>query len=203
MAGLEVCNIFARTVFPRCSWSIYSSIWENNCDERHPLHYQATEKAEKACTALLKLFDAYTPLKETEAAAQRSDAELTAYKKAQALQFIAKITKRVHDKNEKEIRSIAAQIEELSSGLERGLLDVDAAASEQAVYIKKLLSRARRARSKVKARWDLLDENGNYAFSSTTDSFADLQHFSQKRPLHTWMRLRGSTERFPPCSRLN
>ena len=150
---------------------------KNNCDERHPLHYQATEKAEKACTALLKLFDAYTPLKETEAAAQRSDAELTAYKKAQALQFIAKITKRVHDKNEKEIRSIAAQIEELSSGLERGLLDVDAAASEQAVYIKKLLSRARRARSKVKARWDLLDENGNYAFSSTTDSFADLQHF--------------------------
>ena len=150
---------------------------KNNCDERHPLHYQATEKAEKACTALLKLFDAYTPLKETEAAAQRSDAELTAYKKAQALQFIAKITKRVHDKNEKEIRSIAAQIEELSSGLERGLLDVDATASEQAVYIKKLLSRARRARSKVKARWDLLDENGNYAFSSTTDSFADLQHF--------------------------
>ncbi len=73
--------------------------------------------------------------------------------------------------------AIAAQIEELSSGLERGLLDVDAAASEQAVYIKKLLSRARRARSKVKARWDLLDENGNYAFSSTTDSFADLQHF--------------------------
>lgn len=33
---------------------------KNNCDERHPLHYQATEKAEKACTALLKLFDAYT-----------------------------------------------------------------------------------------------------------------------------------------------
>ena len=29
----------------------------------------------------------------------------------------------------------------------------------------------------MKARWDLLDENGNYTFSSTTDSFADLQHF--------------------------
>lgn len=74
---------------------------KNNCDERHPLHYQATEKTEKACTALLKLFDAYTPLKETEAAAQRSDAELTAYKKAQALQFIAKITKRVYEKTKK------------------------------------------------------------------------------------------------------
>ena len=119
-------------------------------------HYKAAEKAEKACMALLKLFDLYAPLKETEAVAQRSDAELTAYKKAQTLRFIAKITKRVYDKNEKEIRSITAQIEELSSGLERGLLDVDATASEQAVYVKKLLSRARRARSKVKAQWDLL-----------------------------------------------
>ena len=74
------------------------------------MHYKAAEKAEKACMALLKLFDLYAPLKETEAVAQRSDAELTAYKKAQTLRFIAKITKRVYDKNEKEIRSITAQI---------------------------------------------------------------------------------------------
>lgn len=150
---------------------------KNNCDERHPLHYHATEKAEKACSALLKLFDAYAPLKDTEEEARCSDAELAAYKKAQALQFIAKITKRDYQRNERQIQNISVQIEELSSGLERGLLDVDAAASEQAVYIKKLLSRARRARSRVQARWDMIDENGVYAFSSTTDSFADLQHF--------------------------
>ena len=150
---------------------------KNNCDERHPLHYFPTEKSEKACSALLKLFDAYTPLKETEAEAQRSNSELNAYKKAQSLQFIAKITKRTYIQNKKEISQISAQIEELSSGLEHGLLDVDAAASEQAVYIKQLLSRARRARNKVKARWDMLDENGKYAFSSTTETFADLQGF--------------------------
>ena len=100
------------------------------------MHYIATEKAEKACYALLKLFDAYAPLKETEAEAKRSDSELAAYKKAQALQFISKITKRVYEQNEKEIRRISAQIEELSSGLERGLLDVDATASEQAIWVK-------------------------------------------------------------------
>lgn len=65
------------------------------------MHYQATEKTEKACTALLKLFDAYSPLKDTAAAAQHFDDELTAYKKAQALQFIAKITKRVYKKTKK------------------------------------------------------------------------------------------------------
>ena len=150
---------------------------KNNYDEQHPLHYLPTEKAEKACIALLKLFDVYAPLKETESAAQSSNAKLVAYKKAQSLQFISKITKREYNRNKKELQDVSAQIDELSSGLEHGLLDVDAAASEQAVYIKKLLSRARRARSKVKAQWDLLDENGAYAFSSTTDNFADLQHF--------------------------
>ena len=65
----------------------------------------------------------------------------------------------------------------ISSGLERGLLDVDAAASEQAVYIKQLLSRARRSRGKVQSRCNMLDENGTYAFSATTDTFTDLQRF--------------------------
>lgn len=150
---------------------------KNNCDERHPLHYLATEKTEKACYALLKLFDAYAPLKETEAEARRSDLELAAYKKAQTMQFISRITKRTYNQNEKDIDRISAQIEELSAGLERGLLDVDAAASEQAVYIKQLLSRARRARSRLQARWNMLDENGTYTFSATIDSFADLQRF--------------------------
>lgn len=150
---------------------------KNNCDERHPLHYFAAEKAEKACYALLKLFDAYTPLKETETESQHSDTELAAYKKAQTLQFIAKITKQIYKQNEKDIYRILAQIEELSTGLECGLLDVDAIASEQAVYIKNLLSRARRARSRVQSRWNILDENGTYAFSATTDNFTDLQGF--------------------------
>lgn len=150
---------------------------KSNCDERHPLHYPTTEKSEKACFALLKLFDAYLPLKESEAEAKRSEDELTAYKKAQSLQFISKITKRTFDQNLKAIEQLSSQIQELSSGLERGLLDVDAVASEQAIYIKQLLSRARRARSKIQAQYNTLDENGTYSFSATTDSFADLQRF--------------------------
>lgn len=150
---------------------------KNNCNEKRPLHYQTGEKAKEACTALLKLFNAYAPLKEIDAETQRSESELTTYKRAQALKFIAKITKRTYDENTKEICNITGRIDELSRGLERGLLDVDAAASEQAVHVKEMLSRARRVQNGVKARWNLLDENGNYAFSSTTDTFADLQRF--------------------------
>ena len=114
---------------------------------------------------------------EIEAEVRHSEAELSAYKKAQALQFIAKITKTQFKQNIKDIDIISKQIQELSSGLERGLLEVDASASEEAVYVKQLLSRARRARSKIQSRYNLLDENGNYSFSATTDTFADLQHF--------------------------
>ena len=150
---------------------------KNNCDEHHPLHYTATEKAEKACFALLKLFDEYLPLKEIEAEARRANEELSAYKKAQSLQFIAKITKTTYNKNLREIDRVSTQIQELSSGLERGLLEVDAEASEEALYVKQLLSRARRARSTLQSRLNLLDENGSYTFSATTDSFDDLQSF--------------------------
>ena len=150
---------------------------KSNCDEKHPLHYISTEKAEKACFALLKLFDAYNPLKDTEKQANQSEEALAIYKKAQAMQFVSRITKSDFEKNEKEIIRVSSQIEKLSSGLEQGLLDVDAAASEQAVYIKKLLSRARRVKGKVQSRYDTLDENGDYKFSATSDSFAELQQY--------------------------
>lgn len=150
---------------------------KGNCDEKHPLHYLANEKAEKACNALLKLFNEYLPLKEVETQAHTSEEALNTYKKAQSLKFIYSITKRGFEQNEKEIAALSNQIEILSSGLESGLLDVDAAASEQAVYIKSMLSRARRARSRAFARYDSLDENGNYKFSITSDSFSELQRY--------------------------
>lgn len=171
--GLELPELSFREAVGR-----YIRVYgKNNCDERHPLHYLATEKAEKSCLALLKLFDAYVPLKDVESAAHASASELDVYKKAQSHQFVESITKRTFDKNKKTIESLDAQILELSSGLEQGLLDVDATASEAALNIKQLLSRARRARSKLQSRYNLLEENGEYKFSATADSFEELVHF--------------------------
>lgn len=79
--------------------------------------------------------------------------------------------------NKKNIEQISSEIKDLSSNLENGLLDVDAAASEEAVYIKQLLSRAKRFKNKLVARYNMIDENGNYVFSATTDTFKDLQKF--------------------------
>lgn len=150
---------------------------KNNCNEHRPLSTPTTESAETACYALLKLFDQYISLKEMKIAADKSKEDLAIYRKAQTLQFVSKITKTTYKKNEKDIEYLSEQLEELSSRLEHGLLDMDAEAFEQAIYIKKLLSRARRAKSRAQSRCDMLDENGNYTFSATVNNFTDLRKF--------------------------
>ena len=69
------------------------------------------------------------------------------------------------------------EIQDISLGLEYGLHDVDADTSEQAINIKKELSRARRLRSNLYSKLSTIDENGNYQFSSTTDTYVELKKY--------------------------
>ena len=64
---------------------------KGNCDEKHPLHYVATEPGNKTIIALLKLFDRYSIIAEIENQAARSKDALKAYNKAQTLEFVSKI----------------------------------------------------------------------------------------------------------------
>lgn len=150
---------------------------KENCLEHKPLHYTAVEKAEKACLALLKLFDAYAPIQTLAVQAEKSAQEYSSFTKAQKHHFIAKITKTQREKNQAEMKTLNDEIESLSSGLSQGLLDVDSVASDQALYVKSLLSRAKRIRSRLKSKLSVLENNGEYKFSGTTEGFSDLQRF--------------------------
>lgn len=150
---------------------------KGNCDEKHPLHYVATEPNNKTIITLLKLFDLYAVIAQIENQANLSKDALKAYNKAQALNFVTKIGKREYQKNITEIERLEAEIQEISSGLEHGLLDIDAAASERAIQLKSELSRAKRARSNVKSKLDTINENGNYKFSSTSENYAELSKY--------------------------
>lgn len=57
------------------------------------------------------------------------------------------------------------------------MLDVDSIASEEAIHIKKDLSRAKRMRTGILSRISTLDENAVYSFSSTTDELSELSTF--------------------------
>lgn len=150
---------------------------KENCDEKHPLHYIATESTNKAVNVLLKLFDCYATIAEIEAQANASKEALKTYNKAQTLNFVSKIGKREYQKNISEIEKLKLEIIRISSDLEHGLLDVDAAASERAVQLKSELSRARRLRSHVYSKLITINENGNYKFSSTSENYEELSKY--------------------------
>ena len=90
---------------------------------------------------MLKLFGRYQIIAQLERNADASKDALSVFEKAQKLQYVSKIGKREYNRNQKEIEKLQREIADISSGLERGLLDADATASEEAVRIKKELSR--------------------------------------------------------------
>lgn len=150
---------------------------KDNCDEKRPLHYVQNESDNKTIITLLKIFNKYSIIAEIEQQANLSKEALKAFNKAQSLEFISKIGKREYKKNLAEIERLELEIQEISSGLEHGLLDLDAAASERAIQIKSELSRAKRLRSNLYNKLNTIDENGNYQFSNTTEAYNELSKY--------------------------
>lgn len=148
---------------------------KDNAIEKLPLNSVPSEKQTDAKYALLKLFDLYMPVHQLSTQAKLSSNELKAYKKAQQYNFIGKITKTQYTKNKKTLEDLEQEISILGSNMEKGFSDLNAEISDEAVRLKKLLSNARRMRSKLKMRLDTLSEEYDYKFSSTTNDFHELQ----------------------------
>ena len=150
---------------------------KKNIDEFRPLNAAAVENGNKACLTLLKLFGRYQIIAQLESSAGTAQEALSVFEKAQKLQYVSKIGKREYNSNQKEIEKLQREIADISSGLEKGLLDADATASEEAIRIKKELSRAKRMRSNIKSKLSTLDENIEYRFSQTSNTYSELQKF--------------------------
>lgn len=150
---------------------------KDNCSEKKPLQALPQESDYNASLALLKLFNLYSPISAIEAQAIQAEEAYKAYTKAQSLKFIAKIGKTEYRRNIKEISKVEAELEKLAEGLESNLLDVDAAASEEAISIKKTLSIAKRYRSSLLGQMASIDENLKYCFSPASDTFKELKRF--------------------------
>lgn len=147
---------------------------KDNANEKLPLHIVPNEKMKDACYALLKLFGKYMTIHGLAQQASKSSEELKAYQKAQKYNFIANIGKRELLKNEKELERLNKELAELTDAVEKGFADLDAEISEEAIYVKKLLSRTRRLRSSVKSQLETINENAEYKFSATTKDFQAL-----------------------------
>ena len=150
---------------------------KENCIEKKPLHAFPRESDLSASTALLKLFDLYSLIFDIKGRADQSEEAYKAYAKAQSMNYIAKIGKRQHDRNVKEISKIEKELSELAESLDCNLLDVDAVTSEEAIRIKQSLSKAKRYRSSLLGRMTIIEDNLEYEFSPSTEAFRELERF--------------------------
>ncbi|NLO41996.1 MAG: DUF2326 domain-containing protein [Bacteroidales bacterium] len=147
---------------------------KDNTNEKLPLHSVSKEKMKDACYALLKLFENYMPIHSLFHQANKSNEELKAYQKSQKFNFISNIGKRDFSKNEKELERLSDELTRLANDVEKGFADLDAEISEEAIRIKKILSRTRRLRNGVKSHLETIKENVEYKFSVTTSDFQNL-----------------------------
>lgn len=150
---------------------------KDNTNEKLPLHSVHNEPMKNACYALLKLFDEYTPIHSLMQQANKSSDELKVYKNAQKYDYVSKITKGDFLKNEKHLNELNQELEELANNIDKGFLDLDVEISEEAIRIKKQLSRVRRLRSMTKSRLEMLNENEEYKFSAKTKDFSELLNY--------------------------
>lgn len=157
---------------------------KENCSEKKPLHSFPRESDGNASFALLKLFDMYSPVSVLQDQANQSEEAYKTFTKAQQLNFISKIGKRQYDRNKKEIKSIQAALNQLENSLEHNLLDVGASASEEAIVLKKRLSKAKRYRSSILGQIATIDDNLAYSFSPSSDEYKELERFFPNANLH-------------------
>lgn len=150
---------------------------KDNLSETNPLNGSSHEKNSDAIIELLKLFRMYAPISAIKDQADASKKAYEVFTKAQRQKFIEKINKSEYTKNLKRIEQIEAELSSITEGLESSLLDVDAAASEEAIAIKKDLSRAKRYRSSLLAQTAILEDNFDYSFSVTSNTYKELSAF--------------------------
>lgn len=162
----------------RNSVSRYIRVYgKDNAYEKLPLHTVSNEKMHDACYALLKLFDLYTPVHQLVQQTAASADELKSYQKAQKLNFIDHIGKHEYLKNKNSIAQIKEELETLTENVEKGFSTLDAEISDEAIRLKKLLSNARRMRSRIKISLDSITEDFEYKFSTTTEEFQKLEEY--------------------------
>lgn len=150
---------------------------KKNCDETKPLQAFESEKVENAIYALLKIFDKYTLIKDAIDKAKIAEEKDKTYSKAENYNIIDKINKADFIKNKKTIEQNKNTLELLISNLDNDLLGTDLALSEEALESKRILTKLRRAKSYLKTKYNIIEDNGNYKFSSTINSFEELKKF--------------------------
>ena len=147
------------------------------CSEGHPLKSSNRSPDKDGILELIKLFDKYEAISELIKEQKDATNKETTYKKAISYnQISAPRTKSEYYKNEKEIKKLSKEIEELTEKSHVGLTDVDSVVAKRIAFIKGNLSRLRRQCTRIKMQLSSLSEEMN-SKKITQSTFSELLRY--------------------------
>jgi hypothetical protein len=156
----------------------YSRIYgKENLNEKKPLDIVPNETSGAPINALIKIFNKYEEIKESEERLKEKKSEFKAYKEAQKYQYVSSIGKRQYNKNVKEKEIISESMNELIGDLNKGLVDLDLIKTEEILSLKRKLSYIRKKRSRLESELDLLADNLNITKNVDLKKFDELSVF--------------------------
>lgn len=146
------------------------------CDEGHPLKSADRIPDKYGITELIQLYNKYAAIAALMDAKKDSEERHTTYRKAiKYSQISAPANQTEYKKNVQEIQRLAADLLDLSSKSNAGLLDVDSVKAKALSEMKGSLSKLYRQRSRLKAKRKTLGEE---RFSASIEKdFTDLLKF--------------------------
>lgn len=150
----------------------------DNLHEKRPLHAAAGESAEKAITALLKLFNKYDLFEKYKAVEKEYITKRDTFKAAQKYEFIPNITtKKQYTENERTLESLKKELALLIDRADKEISENDLDKTDIAIDYKGRLATARRHRSRLKSQLRAIEINVEQGIIPGESDLADLALF--------------------------
>jgi uncharacterized protein YydD (DUF2326 family) len=133
-----------------------------NLSEKRPLYYVYGESEEASLTSLIKLFNLFTVISDLREEEKRCKYKKSATLKAQKFNLVPSVNKTRVKQNEKEIAKLELLLRNLEGANEKQQMKTLGIGSEEAdkvLELKKLVTAARRRRSKLKSRLSAVENN--------------------------------------------
>ena len=119
----------------------------DNLDERQPLHAAKGEK--ETVISLMKLFNRYEAIAQLSVEVKKRTDEKTTHRKAQALNFIPKITKTQYKANDKRINLLNEELDNLHANAGQELFGLESKEAEAIAELRQKITNARRNKSRL------------------------------------------------------
>lgn len=157
---------------------LYSRIYgKQNDNEKKPLTYVHAEKDETAINRLMKLFNLYSQIAEFANNKKEKEEKLKVYKRAQAYSMISKIGSRQYKQNQDKLEELNKKVEQLSTQISAGELDLKTEQLEELSVLKRQLSDYRKKRSRSEALLAKLEGNKASTLGLTSSDIEVLTTF--------------------------